>query len=292
MSSATEQRKKSEMDLERAMVSTIKTSSSKDEEFEELLIWELPEVLVYHIVSYVAPATDRASVLCHKIAPLCKASSKAILEESSSEALWDLVLAGDYGVDNPIEKDKRRHCKRLRRCPINRVRDAHKLLQSNTEIAYFFLWELSYEKNTKPLTKSQLLKILDEYGPRLRFNKTVSSGGTFLVEVCRARHTSQTMILQCVQELVEHRMASVNLASNESSNCILTALAIASSRGMPNVVKYLLSKGASPSQRCSARFRLYKNPKKSVRCTTSTPLEFSMEMQNVLKEQRSENCRV
>lgn len=252
------------------------------------LIWELPEVLVYHIACFVAPQTKRATILCHKIAPLCKASSKAILEETRSVALWDLVLKGDYDVQNPMETTTRRSCKRLRRSPVDKVRDAHKVILDQTEIAYFYLWELSYESTKNSLTKSKLYSILEEYGPRLFLNQTVSNGGTFLVEVCRSRNTAQATILHCVQELVENRGALVNLATNESSNSILTPLCVAAVRGMPKVVKYLLSKGASPYIKSNARFRLYKNPKKSLKSQDSTPLQFAMSM---LDAERKEGAK-
>jgi hypothetical protein len=242
------------------------------------LLWELPEVLLYHITCFVAPQTKRSAILCHKIALLCKASSKAILEETRSVALWELVLKGDYGVDSPVETTTRRSCKRLRRSSVDKVRDTHKVILDNTEIAYFYLWELSYESTKNSLTKSKLCSILEKYGPHLFINKTISSGGTFLVEVCRSRNTAQGTILHCVQELVENRGASVNLATNESSNSILTPLCVAAVRGMPKVVKYLVSKGASPYIKGSARFRLYKNPKKSLRSQDSTPLQFAMSM--------------
>jgi hypothetical protein len=241
-------------------------------------VWELPEVLLYHVASFVAPQTERASFFCHKIAPLCKASLKAILEEDKSIVLWDLVLSGDYGVEHGNRKTQRRSCKRLRRSPVDQVRDAHKNLVDNTEIAYFYLWELSYASTKNCLTKSKLCGILNEYGPNLMLNKTVSSGGTFLVEVCRARHTTQSTILHCVQELIERRGASIDVPTNESANSILSALCVAAVRAMPKVVEYLLSKGASQDIRCNARFRLYTNPKKSVRCADVTPLEFAKAM--------------
>jgi hypothetical protein len=249
-------------------------------------LWELPEVLLYHVASFIAPPTERASFLCHKIAPLCKASFKATLEEERSVVLWGMVLAGDYGVDYAYSgSSKRRSCKRLRRCPVQQVRDAHRLLKDNTEIAYFYLAEVSSSSTTKNgLTRSRLCGILNEYGPQLMLNKTLSSGGTFLVEVCRARNTTQSNILHCVQELIEQRGALVNIRNNESSNSTLTALCAASVRGMPKVVEYLLSKGASQTMRSNSRFRLYIKKTKYLRCADATPLEFSQSMLDAERE--------
>jgi hypothetical protein len=108
-------------------------------------------------------------------------------------------------------------------------------------------------------------------------NKIVSSGGAFLVEVCRARNVKKITILQCVQELVERRGALVNLRTTESSNSSLTALCVAAVRGLPKVVEYLLSKAARPDIPGSARFRLSTNSRKSLRCV-GTPMEFANAM--------------
>ena len=241
-------------------------------------IWDLPEILLYQIAQFCSPPTERASFFCHKISVLCKDSYKTILmHDEKSVGLWDLVLQGDYGVKKDNHHRRRRSCKRLRRSPIDTVRDAHKLMIDNTEIAYFYLCELtsSSAKSKDCLTKMKLARLLDYYGPQLMFNKTLSSGGTFLVEVCRSRNTTPQTILKCCQELIEQRGALVNRTTNESSNSILTPLCVASVRAMPKVVEYLLSKGASTTIKCSGRLG---NPKRTVRCTDSTPLEFTKAM--------------
>lgn len=260
-------------------MSSSETKSTKS----SFRMWELPEVLLYHIACFAAPRTSRAAFLCQQIAPLCKTSYKSVMEEEKSVGLWDLVLAGDYGVEqyggnNTKGGPQRRSCKRLRRCPVDKVRDAHKSVKDNTEIAYFYLWELSYSNNKNSLTKSKLQGILNEYGPNLMINRTMSSGGTFLVEICRSKNTSQYIILLCVQELVERHGAMVDIPSNESANSFLTALCVAAVRAMPKVVEYLLSQGASKDVRCSARFRLFIKKSKYVRCTRATPLEFAQQM--------------
>ena len=242
-------------------------------------IWRLPDVLLYSIGQFVVPPTQRAFFFTQKIALLNKASMKAILEEEKS-TLWDMVLAGDYSIyKNNNSQRSKRASKRLRRSPVDQVREAHRLLRDNTEIAYFYLWELSSSSTSSKnsLSRSKLCGILNEYGPLLMLNKTQSSGGTFLVEVCRARNVSKNTILHCVQELVERRGALVNLKTNESSSSYLTALCVAAARGLPKVVEYLLNKGADRQACCSGRFRLSTNSKKTQRCT-GTPLQFATSM--------------
>jgi hypothetical protein len=253
----------------------------------DVALWELPDAIIYEIAQYCVPSTQSASFLCHKMARLCKASHRMILDETKSAGLWNSVLKGDYGVSNGSDNHgsrRRRSCKRLRRSPLDQARDAHKLMKDNTEIAYYYLWEMSSSNTTSKasknsLTRMNLVKILNTYGPQLMFNKTMSSGGTFLVEVCRCRNAkSTTTILHCVQELVERRGAMINKSTNESSNSTLTPLCVAAVRGMPKVVEYLLSKGALTTIQCSGRFRLHTNPKRSIRCNSVTPLEFAEAM--------------
>ncbi|KAG7346871.1 hypothetical protein IV203_005940 [Nitzschia inconspicua] len=250
-------------------------------------LWELPDTLLYEITQYCVASTQRASFLCHKIAILCRASRSRILDDSKSAGLWNAVLRGDYGIANGSDNhgtSRRRSCKRLRRNPLDQVQDAHKLMRDNTEIAYYYLWEMSSSNTSSKasknsLTRANLVRILNTYGPQLMYNKTMSSGGTFLVEVCRCRNAkSAATILQCIQELVERRGALINKATNESSNSTLTPLCVAAVRGMPKVVEYILSKGALRDNPCSGRFRLHTNPKRSIRCNSVTALKFAEAM--------------
>jgi hypothetical protein len=163
------------------------------------------------------------------------------------------------------------------------------LIKDNTEIAFFYLSELVAAKGKeKCLTKSRMCRILDEYGPHLRINMTVSSGGLFLVEVCRARHVKEVNILKCVHELVKNRCVTamgVNLKSNESpQSSSQTALCVAAVRGMFTVVQYLLKVGASTRIQSSGRFRLHCQPKKTLRCIDATPLEFATAMRAAEQE--------
>lgn len=244
-----------------------------------MAIWELPDILLYRVGQFASSPTETASFFCHTIAPLCKASYQSIvMDEDKSNGLWDLILRGDYDV--VINKDEKSRCsKRLKRSPVYRVRDAHILMIANTEMAYSEVWELGYSTKKNALTKQKMINILNEYGP-VMVNRLMANGGTFLVEICRSRNTSPSMILQCVKELVERRGAFVNIQNNDSMNSSLTALCVASARGMHKLVDYLLSHGAllSTNIRCSGKFRLFKNRNKCSKCIKVTPLEFSQQM--------------
>lgn len=246
-----------------------------------VLIWELPDVLLFKIVSFVAAPTHRATILCHRLAPLCKAAHRTLLQDDETAAtLWDTVLTDDYGVlSSKHHGNTCRASKRLRRSPVHRVRDAHRLINDNTEIAYFYLAEMVNSScQGNKLSKARLVSLLEEYGPHLRINRNVSSGGLYLVEVCRAKHATEPVLLNCVRELVENRGALVNLQTSESDLSRQTALCVAAARGLSTVVEYLLHRHADPSRTSSGRFALHTKPKKSVRCAQKTALEFAAAM--------------
>jgi len=275
-------------------------------------VWELPDVILFHVVSYVAPPTHRAAVLC-QLSALCKASRTAIVLQEE-RPIWDIVLSEDYGAPSATQDDlHRRVPKRLRRSPIHRVRDAHVRIQDNTEIAFHYLTEMTVgntcnsnssgkSKKKQCLSKTRLLQLISEYGPHLRLHQTVSSGGLYLVELCRARHVKESVILHCLQALLEryggqcrnsnnsnnnpHPQCSalLDLVTAESPRSRQTALCVAAVRAMPTVVRYLLQSGASPHVLSSGRFRLHTQPKKTISCTDVTPLQFCYAMRQAERE--------
>jgi hypothetical protein len=250
-------------------------------------VWELPDVLFFHVLTYLAPPTHRAGSIC-QIARLCKAAQNELVRKDD-RPLWEILLQQDYGAAK-AEDRARRIPKRLRRSAMYRVQDAHRLMQDNTEIVFYYLSELSNGATAeKKLSKSRMRRLIHDFGPTLRINKTVSSGGLYLVEVCRARKVKEATILACVQALVEEFGALVNISSDESQHSRQTALCVAAVRAMPSVVKYLLSKGAAREIRSSGRFRLHTEPRKSVGADDVTPLEFCQLMLGAEREAGAAN---
>lgn len=246
------------------------------------LLLQLPDATLFHVLSFVAAPTHRAGVVCHQLAPLSHASHVRLLRDDTQ--LWQAILQQDYGVGavagGPSGGDKRRCCKRLERSPLERVMEAHRLVKDNTEIAFYYLSELVTSSGSRKakLTKKLMMRLMDEYGPNLRINQRTSTGGLFLVEVCRARNATEAVVLLCVRGLIENHGALVNLQTFEATSVRQTALFVASVRGMPNVVKYLLKKGACPLIRCSGRFKLHTNSKKTMRFIDIPCLEAMKEM--------------
>jgi len=149
-----------------------------------------------------------------------------------------------------------------------------------------------------------LKKLLKEYEP-IAINRRVRTGGTFLVEVVRARHVKESVILKCAKLLIENGanpnipsaevgmgitskatiLYDTSAASGEVGKCIssstgakLYPLIIAAARGMSSVVDFLLSVGADTRLRGSSRFRLYSNPRKTVKGVDLTAYEFAIKM--------------
>jgi hypothetical protein len=258
-------------------------------------LWSLPDTILFHILSFTAAPTHRAGVLCHQLTVLCRASYSRLFQNSTT--LWEAILQQDYGAHDPyhsssttVGNKKRRICPRLERSAVDRVKEAHGLVKNNTEIAFYYLSEHVNASNRKAsLTKSKLCRLLEEYGPHLRINQRVSSGGLFLVEVCRARHVKEAVLLKCVQELVEIQHAIVDQRSYESPSTYQTAICVAAVRGMFSIVQYLLEKKASIDIRCSGRVRLNSNSKKTIRCVDQTPLEFAKQVRAAEMEHGAAN---
>lgn len=200
--------------------------------------------------------------------------------------------------------------------PLEKYQHTYNLLMSRTETALLELTE-HVHSSKKPLSLSIMKKILKEFEP-IAINRRVRTGGTFLVEVCRSRHVQESVILKCVKLLIEEHGANPNvpcaeigalassisvipfgsrsLASSEvtclssSQGRELYAIIIAAARGMASVVKYLLSRGVDHAVRGSCRFKLFSNPRKSVKGVDLSALEFALKMRgeeienNIAKE--------
>uniref|UniRef100_A0A7S2M908 F-box domain-containing protein n=1 Tax=Skeletonema marinoi TaxID=267567 RepID=A0A7S2M908_9STRA len=196
--------------------------------------------------------------------------------------------------------------------PLEKFKHAYNLLMSRTETALLELTE-HVHSSKKPLSFSIMKKILKEFSP-IAINRRVRTGGTFLVDICRSRHVQESVILKCVKLLIEEHGANPNVPSAEvgqglASSTTLTlgrrsaassevtcytssqgrelyAIVIAAARAMPSVVKYLLScRDIDPTLKGSSRFRLFSNPRKSVKGVDLSALEFGMKM----KEEEIEN---
>ena len=269
------------------------------------LLSDIPDEILYKIISYVATSTNRATIICHVLAPLCKPLYHKLIVQSqdniSSSSIWDILLIEDYGsinnsnninscsdqykISNIVhhsQQPTRRVCKRLCRTSIHRVRDVHMLMKSNTEIAFFYLSEMvNCTQNHNKLSKTRLVRLINEYGPNLQMNHVTSTGGLFLVEICRAKHIKENVILKCVQLLMEEYHVLPNLRTAESNISYQTPLCVVAARGLHTIVQYLLQHPTIDINIISSgRFALYSKPKKIIRCEHCTALQFAITMRD------------
>jgi hypothetical protein len=201
-----------------------------------------------------------------------------------NDNIWDMILSGyEYQKAARSEllfvgRKRRRESSRLRRSTAKEeVIHAHWVLRDQTEMAIQDVAELCVLGKPNKLNLSRLRAIFHRYG-NVNINQRSRNGETFLVECCRARHISERVIVHCITELVSVHHANPNIPAFEgSTRATVTALVVAAARGMPSVVKYLLSVGAVIHQEGTCRFRCHTNPNKSIR-GTYTPLDFAKRM--------------
>ena len=136
-------------------------------------------------------------------------------------------------------------------------------------------------KRENKLTKANLTKVLDYYGPSLCLD------GSFLVQICRAKQDTR-VILNCVKELVEKRGVEgdlINVPAKDGGEAPQTALWVAAVRGLPEVVLYLLQHGANQHLKSSGTFGLRSSPSCLLRLDPCEPLEAATKMLNCEKKE-------
>jgi hypothetical protein len=111
--------------------------------------------------------------------------------------------------------------------------------------------------------------------PISRISDVAADGDLFLVEVWNADAT-ESVILQCVRELIEKRVAIVNMCTNNPPDS-MNALSVAPRPclGWRLLVEYLLHADADATIACSGRFGPRANPRRAIQCDNATPLQFA-----------------
>ena len=123
-------------------------------------------------------------------------------------------------------------------------------------------------QDTKNLTVSNLKAILLQWGPATLIDRgSPVYQTTLLMEVCKARGTREHNIVLCCQHLIDKCNADVN--ARPPVPRALTALILASCRGLPKLVACLLARGADTRPAGEGRFRLAGTPKSVHGCHTA-----------------------
>jgi len=244
------------------------------------LILDLPDSILFTILTYVASRTNRVHVIFHQLAPLSRSFYESLTYNRS--LLFSAILSEDYGcIDRMGGEKKRRLSERLKRTMKGKVRDAHIQFCDRNDIVHYVISEMAHSRKVS-LNLQRIRKVFRDYGPILGCNHRSKIGGTFLIECCRARYVTERVILACIKELVEKHGSLPNVSSSEISNInrnvdYIYPICIASARAMPKVCQYLIQKGASVNIKGTGRFRLKFNPRKSI-YGTYTPLRFAKVM--------------
>ena len=240
----------------------------------------LAEGTIHSILSYAAPRYQRAHLLC-QLGLTCHSMSLAVRD--GFHLVWKAIHLQDYGAANPAVS--RRTSKRLCRSPKANVKASHMAVIERTLFAHAWMIDWATSKKT-PLTLNRLRWALREFEPLVNYRV----GTTLLIECCRA-DVKDSVILRCVRELIENFGADPNVAAitEQSSFHGVTPLIIASARGIPCVVRYLLDAGASPLTVGNARFSWVKKSTRTVK-GAHTPLEFARGMREAEIAQWGDDC--
>jgi len=260
------------------------------QKMSEEYLANLPDALFYNILSYAEIPPNIASLICISIAPLCS----SLNEYLQNDSIWELVLgAYSIGTGNSSSSNRRqrRQSKRLRRTTAKEdVMHAFTVRRANTDMALHDFGELAISKTPHQLSLARFRALVRNYGPDLNFDQRSVLGGTFLVDCCRARYVKESVILSCIKDLIQRHGASSNVSATEGhlynhNPKYLPPLVVASARGMPSVVRYLIQDGgALVDTKGTSRFRLFKKPSRSIG-GTFTALEFA----NAMKQGEIDN---
>lgn len=211
-----------------------------------------------------------------------------------SHTIWETILNEDYYNTSMYGKaannnnknycskqQQQRSSKRLKQSSFEQIQNAHRTINERSEAAFIELCNIircsssshynniynnnitntssirKKKKNSQnKLSLTTLKSIFQHYGPYIHLNHCMSSGGVFLVEICRARNVKESVIYKCFEWLVEVHHADINIMTYESKNNQQTSLCVAAVRGMSSIVQYLLNHNVKTDVKCSGRFTL------------------------------------
>ena len=255
-----------------------------------------PSPVLLSIVLFVAPQFHRARITYQNIALTCRVAKQRLqgdllLAAGLLKTDYNQVSKATTQLAHPFIPNvaSTRVSPRLHispsPTPIEQLKLAHSACKTMTTYALDEVTLLTNRskckrKREKRLTKANLIKVLDYYGPSLFLD------GSFLVQICRAKQ-DERVILNCVKELVEaHGVAGdlINVPAKDGGEDPQTALWVAAVRGLPEVVLYLLQHGANEHLISSGTFGLRSNPNCFFRLDPCEPLEAATIMLNCEKK--------
>lgn len=242
-----------------------------------LVVTKLPVEAFYNILECMVPSIEIGPALARSIAPVCRLTWTFV---QSSDDVWERVKVGyskmwDADVNSYSLRSYRPSSQE--ESHMNYVMKVHQLIRRDTADALVEL-EKAIENEKQPLTLTVLKGIFRRHSSNGSYyidaNQSIENGN-FLTFCCEAVFASERVVKGCVKYLIQVRGACPNKPTSNG----YTPLAIATARGLPTVVQYLLEQGADINQRSQGWFKLESSPKKTVKGCFS-PSRFAQELKS------------
>lgn len=189
-------------------------------------------------------------------------------------ALLSAHLDGEQRLDIESSDNTGRRSKRLCRSPLQLLGEAIHRRQERWDSLSIELIAMGCGSSQTRLTRPALRKLLAMAVPVDTDCVGIASESTLLMECTKARTAAEPVILSCVRELVERHGADVSRGNRHGINPLI----IASARGFPTIVKYLLKKNAAIECPGTGRFVTYFGNKARPVRGTMTALEWAAAM--------------
>lgn len=228
----------------------------------DLNVFCLPVDILARIISLLELA--RVPQALGALGTTCRDGARC-LEMSGDGGLWEALLS--LVVVTPVAaRGSRRQSERLVCSSRTAFQRGWNAMISRCETRHHALAVAG--QDTKNLTVSVLKSILLQWGTITLIDRASPVyHATLLMEMCKARGTREQNIVLCCQHLIDSCGADVNARPPVSNG--LTALILASCRGLPKLVAFLLSRGAKTTPAGEGRFRLAGSAKSIAGCYTA-----------------------
>ena len=280
------------------------------------ILLDLPHDVWFRILEFIALPTFRACILCHKIAPLCKASRTFVNEGEKSRALWECLYRADYvnnkslsttakpgdagknmltirrksprkrKTNEDMRQDHRLVVQREHQCLLNRTDNFYDdVEQIVNPFPYLRLDKkrprfVRKKKKSGSLSLDKLKQLLEQYAPISVHRVSPVSGRTLLQLLCAGEMSAPT-IVACIRYLLQepYRADPNQYSKGESPFADRPILYFAISRAWPTLVQTLLdvTNNSVLKTRVRGHFRMTFDTTRVI-SGAYTPLEFAQEM--------------
>ena len=206
---------------------------------------ELPADCTARVLAFV-PVTTLPSTL-RALRLTCTSWNAALLRD---DALWHALIVRLGGASSAqCASPSARRSARLVRPASDLLREAYASLVRRTDALHHAT--ACAGQDAKHLTVRVLSRLHTNWEPVIEDRISPVYGVTLLTEVCKGR-CAEGHLCGAAAWLLEHGVASAHVANADG----LSPLIVAAARGMPRLVRLLLTHGADARAAGSGRFRL------------------------------------